>query len=113
MNLQKLPTITQLSQPVESRFQQEFEATRKAQYDKGVEKYGVTLHSFNGRDGHRDVMEEYIDLGRYMTQMQMEREALAGPLREALAFLKSLILPSSRQAQLAEVIERLERVIKD
>jgi hypothetical protein len=107
---QKLPHQGPMSEPVEPRFKEEHESTRASQYNIGIKKYGIPLRTFNGRSAHTDVMQEYIDMGRYLTQMQMEREVLEGLLRESHAFMKTLILPFSRQQQLADMLGRLDQV---
>lgn len=64
-------------------------ATAKAAYDntfekqiaKGLEKYGVVLTTFNGRDAGKDAIEELVDLSVYLTQLRMEHQAY----REILA----------------------------
>ncbi len=64
-------------------------ATAKAAYDtvfdkqikKGMDKYGVVLSTFNGRDAGQDAVEELVDLSVYLTQLRMEHQAY----REILA----------------------------
>lgn len=41
----------------------------------GIERYGDTLHTFNGRRGFVDIHDEARDLFVYLTQMRMEAEA--------------------------------------
>jgi hypothetical protein len=112
MTKQALPQETQVSTPIEPRFEAEHEACRVSQYDIGIAKYGIPLMTFNGRSAHTDAMQEYIDLGRYMTQMQMEREVIEERLRECRAFLKTLVLPFSRQHELFEMVDRLNQVLQ-
>lgn len=47
------------------------------QYTKGMERYGVELTTFNGRNPFQDAMEELVDLSQYMTQMNQEMLTLA------------------------------------
>ena len=39
---------------------------------KGVEAYGVRLHTHNGRDASKDALEEAEDLLQYVSQALME-----------------------------------------
>lgn len=63
--------------------QQTVLATAKAAYDtvfdkqikKGMDKYGVVLSTFNGRDAGQDAVEELVDLSVYLTQLRMEHQA--------------------------------------
>ena len=41
----------------------------------GLERYGSTLMTFNGRKGFQDVLEEARDLFVYLTQVGREAEA--------------------------------------
>lgn len=43
---------------------------------KGIETYGRSLQTHNGRDALRDLMEELIDGWQYAVQASLEREAL-------------------------------------
>ncbi len=43
---------------------------------KGIESYGTTLQTHNGRDCLRDLLEELIDAWQYTVQARLEREAL-------------------------------------
>lgn len=65
------------------------------QIQKGLEKYGVVLTTFNGRDAGQDALEELVDLSVYMTQMQMEHRAY----REILACIiydnPEIVLPEN------------------
>lgn len=48
----------------------------KARQQKGIETYGRSLETFNGRRALRDAREEALDLAQYIQQAEMEREAL-------------------------------------
>ncbi len=83
--------------------QQTVLATAKAAYDtvfdkqikKGMDKYGVVLSTFNGRDAGQDAVEELVDLSVYITQLRMEHQAY----REILACIiydnPQIVLPES------------------
>ena len=43
---------------------------------RGIETYGTSLQTHNGRDAVRDAMEEAVDLWQYLVQIMLEREAL-------------------------------------
>jgi hypothetical protein len=43
---------------------------------KGMKTYGRPLETFNGRDVHRNLLDELVDAVQYAVQAQMEREAL-------------------------------------
>lgn len=50
----------------------------------GIEKYGTALQPFNGRDVHRDLFEEWVDLGVYLEQMRRERDSTIELLWESM-----------------------------
>lgn len=43
---------------------------------KGIETYGTTLQTHNGRDAVRDLLEELVDAFQYAIQIQLERDVL-------------------------------------
>lgn len=51
-----------------------FPAVLGKQVAKGEKKYGVRLHTWNGRDAAQDVREELVDGFQYLTQLTMERD---------------------------------------
>ena len=55
----------------------EYNKVSQEQYEKGMERYGVELTTFNGRNSFRDAMEELVDLSQYMTQMNQEALTMA------------------------------------
>lgn len=55
----------------------EYNKVSNEQYEKGMERYGVELTTFNGRNPFRDAMEELVDLSQYMTQMNQEALTMA------------------------------------
>ena len=42
------------------------------QFKKGMQKYGVPLHTFNGRIAFDDLMQELVDAAMYTNQMRLE-----------------------------------------
>ena len=77
------PTETAGSRDVFARIAGEF-AERNA---KGIETYGRTLTTFNGRDALRDAREEVLDTYVYLTQLAMEIEAKDAALRLLIELL--------------------------
>lgn len=45
----------------------------RARIELGVKRYGRPLETFNGRDAHRDELEEFVDGWIYRWQARMER----------------------------------------
>lgn len=61
---------TEITPIVRARFLEALEA----QEAKGVETYGRTLSSHNGRDAALDAWEELVDFAKYLTQLQTEHD---------------------------------------
>lgn len=78
------PIETAGSRDVFARIAGEF-AERNA---KGIETYGRTLTTFNGRDALRDAREEVLDTYVYLTQLAMEIEAKDAALRDLIDLLR-------------------------
>jgi hypothetical protein len=90
-NKQPKPELTDKSKPVWPKVvkalnsvRQDFNLT-KSEFDElsqimeernqfGIEKYGVPLSSFNGRDPLQDAFEEALDLVVYSSQSYMENK---------------------------------------
>lgn len=63
---------------------------------KGIEQYGRSLETFNGRNAIRDALEEVVDAFQYLTQIQLEHDALITErdvLRARVAELESCHAP--------------------
>lgn len=43
----------------------------------GLNKYGMTLHTFNGRDADIDAQQELADCLQYLYQLRIERQQLS------------------------------------
>lgn len=85
MTEQPMPTTTAASQSVTDALI-DFLRERQA---KGIETYGQSLHTHNGRDANRDALEEAIDLTQYLMQDRMERADLIADrdrLRQVIRF---------------------------
>ncbi len=90
--------------------QQTVLSTAKASYDtvfdkqinKGMDKYGVVLSTFNGRDAGQDAVEELVDLSVYLTQLRMEHQAFAEILCCILVDNPQIPLPNAVFRSIAE-----------
>lgn len=51
------------------------------QYKRGAEKYGTVLKTWNGRDVHKDILQELIDAVMYLEQARIEYEDLLQAFR--------------------------------
>lgn len=71
----------------------------------GIERYGDTLHTFNGRRGFVDIHDEVRDLFVYLTQMRMEAEAD----RETLVEVVKGAFKQERRRWLVEISNDPER----
>jgi hypothetical protein len=77
---------------------------------EGIRRYGTPLQTFNGRDAFRDAMEEWFDLGLYVTQMWLEQETLQN---ELIYILVDLLdgLDNNNIAGIKRGVEELERLV--
>jgi hypothetical protein len=57
----------------------------RARIELGVKRYGRPLETFNGRDAHRDELEEFVDGWIYRWQARMERAQLEAEVVELRA----------------------------
>lgn len=74
----------------------------------GVERYGQTLRTFNGRRGFEDVHDEVRDLFVYLTQIKAEAEADRAELnRVVAAALQTHSYGSDFQAAAAIAVDRV------
>lgn len=82
----------------------------KAREQKGIETYGESLKTWNGRDAHKDCEEELLDALQYNRQTRMQQEdlvqalvaaheLLALALRELQACYDATALPGMEPAQ--------------
>lgn len=95
-----------------------------AREQKGIETYGTTLQTFNGRDPYRDALEELTDAIQYVHQARLEHEALLAKVPPRTSVVLSLedarVLerqikhynpPVSPGSVLADVLDRLDDAI--
>ena len=54
----------------------EFKSVLVRQTSKGARKYGQPVRAWNGRDAGQDAIEEWVDLGVYLTQLRLEHHDL-------------------------------------
>lgn len=74
----------------------------------GVERYGVPLHPFNGRNALLDAFQEVLDLSVYLKQHLIEREALQRDLAALRALLNAHSCPyESNLLEACALIRRL------
>ena len=88
--------------------------------DFGQRKYGVRLHTENGRDAYIDSLQELLDLFVYLHQAQMERQAdlerlglLSQNLKRRLKDQRALVghaMLAGSTADLARRAARLDEV---
>lgn len=71
------PELLKGQQEVFERSRETFNEVFDRQIEKGYNKYGVHLHTFNKRDPGNDAMEEAVDLLNYLTQLRMEHKVFA------------------------------------
>ncbi len=69
---------------------------------RGVETYGTTLQTFNGRNAVVDALEEIIDAWQYVVQIGLENDALVRDLADARAEIERLKQPKKRAARSEE-----------
>lgn len=54
----------------------EFKGVLIRQTSKGAHRYGQPVRAWNGRDAGQDAIEEWVDLGVYLTQLRLEHADL-------------------------------------
>jgi len=61
---------------VTPRAREDFPRRLDARERKGVETYGTTLQTFNGRDATEDTLDELIDAYQYVVQIKIQTAQL-------------------------------------
>ena len=69
-----------LPQPGKTDVTESLIALLRERQQKGIETYGTSLFTFNGRDSTRDLVEELVDAAQYALQWQIERADLLAEL---------------------------------
>lgn len=82
--VQQKPISTTQSEDVTPVARQVFLDTLLEREREGIETYGVSLQTHNGRDAVQDAAEEAVDLWQYLIQVKMERADLERQLEEAI-----------------------------
>jgi hypothetical protein len=62
--------------PADAVLLDEFRLVLVRQTSKGARKYGQPVRAWNGRDAGQDAIEEWVDLGIYLTQLRLEHADL-------------------------------------
>jgi hypothetical protein len=65
-----------IGKPANAVLLDEFKSVLIRQTSKGARKYGQPVLAWNGRDAGQDAIEEWIDLGVYLTQLRLEHADL-------------------------------------
>lgn len=99
---QPAPVETARSKPVGPAVEAMFTQSLTHQVKKGLERYGTHLKTHNGRDAAIDAWQELVDLGQYLTQLQMEHA-------DALAEVDRL---QQRQRDMGEALGLLNSMVK-
>jgi hypothetical protein len=81
-------------------------AVLRSRQSIGVRRYGLSLHTFNGRDAARDEVEEFIDGFIYRHQQRMERAALEAELARVTAERDA---QAAAREQLEQELQRVRR----
>lgn len=81
-NEQSLPIAGKVS--VTSLLRQELPERLAEREKAGIARYGRSLETWNGRDAHRDLMEELLDAIQYAKQAELERKDLEQHLVQQL-----------------------------
>lgn len=86
---QDSPKLSPLSKPVEPQFLKLLNKIVLESFEYGKEKYGIPLHSFNGRSELQDFAEEWVSGGRYVVQLAMRCHKLEELLIGAYGILSA------------------------
>lgn len=89
---QAMPSKLGTGRPANAVLLDEFKSVLVRQTSKGARKYGQPVRAWNGRDAGQDAIEEWIDLGVYLTQLRLEHADLTAEnaaLRARVAELES------------------------
>lgn len=85
--------MNQQPDPVGDRLAAEFREAHAAQRAKGLETYGHPLPVVSDRPGghYRDALQELVDLGMYVTALEMDRERLRASVDRLVAALEAVV----------------------
>ena len=85
---QPLPVYTLESQPVAETLKQRFAEFIDERTALGVERYGLPLHTHNGRDAALDMFQELLDFAQYQEQDRLEAWNQVAKLSDEVAFYR-------------------------
>lgn len=68
----------------------DFRSALVRQTSKGARKYGQPVRAWNGRDAGQDAIEEWVDLGVYLTQLRLEHDDLVAENAQLRAEIERL-----------------------
>lgn len=104
-NEQPLPSAG--AETVTPHVRAEFNSTLDERVRRGIETYGRTLETFNGRDAGRDAWEELVDLAQYVMQLRLEldayRMALARSERGTSVYMP-WVTPNARMCRVCDEV---------
>lgn len=93
MSEQPMPKVG-TGKPANAVLLDDFKSVLVRQTSKGARKYGQPVRAWNGRDAGQDAIEEWVDLGVYLTQLRLEYADLKKENEELKRELASLREPS-------------------
>lgn len=79
----------------------------KARKELGIERYGVALQSFNGRNALQDAYEEQLDQIIYTKQWMIEKEVLKKELQKLIEETLNITIYDKYY-----VVNKLERILE-
>lgn len=106
----ELPEPTGGGEVVSFRLKRDFCKWIDDRSNKGIDKYGMLLRTFNGRDAYKDRMMEILDFCQYQEQQIMELETLNEALIDYLNHLDrwSGVMDPEFMAELQRGIKTLQ-----
>jgi len=79
---------------------------------RGIETYGKSLETFNGRDAPRDLVEELIDACQYALQWQTERKELYDEIARVSSSVIDLSLENAAlKVKIMDLEQRVNEVV--
>lgn len=88
----------------------------EAREKRGIQTYGRSLETFNGRDATQDAVEELVDAAQYVLQWQIERQEILGRVGMALAELsvvrRMLLNECGPSGTLENILSNVDYVIE-
>lgn len=88
---------------------QSFNELMQQRYEKGLERYGTELETFNGRDAWKDFEEEFGDAWKYYTAAKMESAEKIRRLEDKICQLGVTIEKQRQDVSIGENAIRLSK----